>query len=123
MNYKYNYLINFQYLGFRLHGWQKQPNLKTVHFILDKTLKFIFKGIRFKSIGVGRTDAKVSSTDYLVQLFIDEPVNEANFLNLFNINSPADTRAMSLNIIEEDSFNVIQHPKNIIVQNQQNTQN
>jgi len=111
MNYKYNYLIKFQYLGFRLHGWQKQPNLKTVHFILDKTLKFVFKGIRFKSIGVGRTDAKVSSTDYLFQLFIDEEVDESEFLYLFNLNSPADVRVLSLQKITDDTFNIIQHPK------------
>ncbi len=111
MNYKYNYLVNFQYLGFRLHGWQKQPNLKTVHFILDKTLKFVFKGIRFKTIGVGRTDAKVSSTDYLFQLFIDDLVIEEEFIYNFNINSPADVRVMSLKPIEDDNFNIIQHPK------------
>jgi len=111
MNYKYNYLVNFQYLGFRFHGWQKQPNLKTVHFILDKTLKFIFKGIRFKTIGVGRTDAKVSSTDYLFQLFIDKNVNEYEFLHKFNINSPADVRVITLKTIGNNDFNIIQHPK------------
>ena len=111
MNYTYSYLITFQYLGFRLHGWQKQPNLKTVHFILDKTLKFVFKGIRFKTVGVGRTDAKVSSTDYLFQLFIDTAVTESDFLPLFNLNSPADVRVMSLKELNDDTFNIIQHPK------------
>lgn len=111
MNYKYKYIINLQYLGFRLHGWQKQPNLKTVHFIIDKTLKFIFKGIRLKSIGVGRTDAKVSSTDYLFELFIDEKVEEELFLQQFNLNSPADVRVLNLNEIFKNDFNIIQHPK------------
>jgi tRNA pseudouridine38-40 synthase len=111
MNYKHSYLIRIQYLGFRLHGWQKQPNLKTVHFILDKTLKFVFKGIRYKSIGVGRTDAKVSSIDYPFQLFIDEPVDYDQFLKSFNKNSPADIRALSIDVIKENSFNIIQHPK------------
>ena len=111
MNYKYNYLIKFQYLGFRLHGWQKQPNVKTVHSILDKTLKFVFEGIRFKSLGVGRTDAKVSSTDYLFQLFIDEEVQESSFVKSFNLNSPSDVRVLTLSSITNDSFNLIQHPK------------
>ena len=35
---KYYYVINIQYLGY-LHGWQKQPNLKTVHLMIDRTLK------------------------------------------------------------------------------------
>lgn len=111
MNYRHSYLIRIQYLGFRLHGWQKQPNLKTVHFILDKTLKFVFKGVRFKSVGVGRTDAKVSSVDYPFQLFIDEAVENTPFLESFNKNSPADIRACSVEEISDHKFNIIQSPK------------
>ncbi len=111
MNYKHSYLIRIQYLGFRLHGWQKQPNIRTVHFVLDKTLKFVFSGIRCKSIGVGRTDAKVSSMGYPFQLFIDEPVDHTLFLKSFNKNSPADIRALSIEEITDSSFNIIQSPK------------
>lgn len=111
MNYQFSYLINFQYLGFRLHGWQKQPNLKTVHFFVDKTMKFVCKGIRFKTVGVGRTDAKVSSTDYYFQLFIDEKLDEDFFVKDFNINSPSDIRVLSAQRISDESFNIIQHPK------------
>lgn len=111
MSYKYNYLIKLQYLGYRLHGWQKQPNVKTVHSILDKTLKFICKDIRFKSMGVGRTDAKVSSTDYLFELFIDSEVKEHSFIKSFNLNSPSDVRVLNLKAIKSNTFNLIQHPK------------
>lgn len=111
MNYNFSYLVNFQYVGFRLHGWQKQPNLKTVHSFVDKTLKFVCKGIRCKTVGVGRTDAKVSSTDYYFQLFIDEELNEKEFVNSFNLNSPADIRVLSVEKIANDNFNIIQHPK------------
>lgn len=111
MSYQFSYLVNIQYLGFRLHGWQKQPNLKTVHFIVDKTLKFVCKGIRFKSVGVGRTDAKVSSTDYLFQLFIDQELQAEDFINAFNINSPADLKGLSIKPMNDASFNIIQHPK------------
>ncbi|OSY87865.1 pseudouridine synthase [Tenacibaculum holothuriorum] len=111
MSYQFSYLVRFQYLGFRLHGWQKQPNLKTVHWALDKTLKFVFKGIRVKSIGVGRTDAKVSSTDYVFQLFIDEEVNAKKFIESFNINSPADIRVVAIEAITNPEFNIIQSPK------------
>ena len=107
MNYKYAYLVRFQYLGFRLHGWQKQPNLKTVHFFVDKTLKFVCKGIRCKSVGVGRTDAKVSSTDYYFQLFIDEKLDESFFMEDFNRNSPSDIRVVAVEQIEDEAFNII----------------
>ncbi len=111
MNYNYSYLVRFQYLGFRLHGWQKQPNLKTVHFSLDKTLKFVLDDTRFKTIGVGRTDAKVSSTDYVFQLFIDDEVNNELFLDSFNNNSPNDIKVLSIEAVEDENFNIIQHPK------------
>ena len=111
MNYRHSYLVNFQYLGFRLHGWQKQPKLKTVHAFVDKTLKFTCKDTRFKSVGVGRTDAKVSSTDYYFQLFIDAPIQSIDFIREFNLNSPSDIRVMSVEVIQDVNFNIIQHPK------------
>ncbi len=111
MNYKHHYLVNFQYLGFRLHGWQKQPKLKTIHSFVDKTLKFVCKDVRRKSVGVGRTDAKVSATDYYFQLFIDEKLNESQFIDDFNRNSPSDIRVLSVEKILDDDFNIIQHPK------------
>jgi tRNA pseudouridine38-40 synthase len=77
---------------------------------LDKTLKFIYDGIRFKSLGVGRTDARVSANYYVFQLFIDEKVDFNQFMIDFNTNAPSDMRALSIENIDRD-FNVIQHPK------------
>ncbi len=111
MNYKHSYIVRFQYLGFRFHGWQKQPELKTVHWAVDKTLKFVCKGIRFKTVGVGRTDAKVSSTNYAYQLFIDEPLERSEFITNFNTNSPADIKVLAIEEVYDESFNIIQHPK------------
>lgn len=111
MNYNFSYLVNFQYLGFRLHGWQKQPNLKTVHFFVDKTLKFVCKNIRYKSVGVGRTDAKVSANNYYFQLFIDEELNGGLFIEDFNKNSPSDIKVISVKRILDKKFNIIQYPK------------
>ncbi len=110
MNYKHSYLVTIQYLGFRFHGWQKQPNLKTGHLFLDKTLKFIFKGVRLKSLGVGRTDARVSASNFAFQLFIDEEVNFEQFMVDFNVNAPSDMRALKIEDIPRN-FNIIQHPK------------
>ncbi|WP_369048622.1 tRNA pseudouridine(38-40) synthase TruA [Tenacibaculum sp. UWU-22] len=110
MNYQFLYLVTFQYLGFRFHGWQKQPNLKTVHWAVDKTLKFISK-TRFKTVGVGRTDAKVSAFNYYFELFVDEKLDEVGFIQEFNTNSPADIKALAIKRITDENFNIIQHPK------------
>ncbi|WP_339751639.1 tRNA pseudouridine(38-40) synthase TruA [uncultured Winogradskyella sp.] len=109
---RFYYLIKIQYLGYRFHGWQKQPDVKTVHLMIDRTLKFIFKDIRFKTLGAGRTDAMVSANEAALELFIyNEPIsNFDTFLELFNQNLPQDIRALSIKEVDKN-FNVIQDSK------------
>ena len=44
---RYYYLVKFQFLGYRFHGWQKQPNHKTIHLMIDRTIKYVLKDHRF----------------------------------------------------------------------------
>ncbi|CAM4391401.1 tRNA pseudouridine synthase A [Zobellia nedashkovskayae] len=109
---RYCYLVRLQYLGFRYSGWQKQPGQKTVETMLSKTLKFILDGQKFKILGAGRTDAKVSALSMVFELFIEgEPLVDIDgFLQLFNDNLPPDIRVLA--ITETDSsFNIIQDAK------------
>lgn len=111
MKYQHSYLITIQFLGFRFHGWQKQKNVKTVHDMIDKTLSFIFKdNTRYKTLGAGRTDAKVSANTYCFQLFIDYQLNEENFLIDFNFNLSPDIHGLSIKKTSPN-FNIIQHTK------------
>ena len=48
--FKHYYLIRIAYLGYRLHGWQKQPDVKTVHLMIDRTLRFVFENDEFKKL-------------------------------------------------------------------------
>ena len=110
MKYSYSYIISIQFLGFRFHGWQKQLNAKTLHEAVDKTLFFVLGHKDFKTIGVGRTDAKVSSNNYLLQLFIDDKIENVHFVPSFNSNAPQDIRILSIKEINTE-FNIIQAPK------------
>ncbi|MFK7813716.1 MAG: tRNA pseudouridine(38-40) synthase TruA [Maribacter sp.] len=108
---RFYYLIKLQFLGFRYSGWQKQPNQKTIEQMLLKTLKFIIKNGKFKILGAGRTDAKVSALDAAFELFTDEPLGELNeFQILFNTNLPPDIRITSISKTDE-YFNIIQSSK------------
>ncbi len=108
---KYYYLIKIQYLGYRFHGWQKQPNLKTVHLMIDRTLNYILDGAYFKSLGAGRTDAMVSANEAAFELFLKHPIEDLNaFLEQFNTNLPQDIRALNIKEIDAE-FNIIQHSK------------
>lgn len=112
MDQNYFYLITIQYLGFRYHGWQKQPNLKTVHLVIDKTVNYVFKGQKkFKSLAVGRTDAMVSANETAFELFTEEPISDLDaFLDQFNYYLPQDVRALSMREVDRN-FNVIKNAK------------
>lgn len=108
---RYYYLITIQYLGYRFHGWQKQPNLKTVHLMIDRTLKYILKQRIFKSLGAGRTDAMVSANEAAFELFLSEPLlDPEKFMDEFNLNLPQDIRALNIEEVDEQ-FNIIQSSK------------
>ena len=110
MKDQHTYLVCIQFLGFRFHGWQKQTNIKTVHEMVDKTLSFVFKHKNFKTLGMGRTDSKVSANHYVFQLFVDDEVDEKSFMANLNSNFPPDIKGLSIEKTSND-FNIIQHPK------------
>ena len=105
------YIIKIQYLGFRFHGWQKQPDVNTVQRMVDRTLAYILDHKKFKTLAAGRTDAKVSVNETYIELFLDEgSLNLEEFLPLFNLNLPQDIRVLSME--ETDAkFNIIQNAK------------
>jgi tRNA pseudouridine38-40 synthase len=108
--WKYYYLVRVQYLGYRFHGWAKQPKIKTVHHMIDRTFRYVFDHSDYKTLGSSRTDAMVSANETNFELFLKEAIDRDAILQLFNDNLPGDIRALS--ITEVDShFNIIQAPK------------
>ena len=109
---RYYYFIKVQYLGYRLHGWQKQPALKTAEGLITKTLRWVMPEAKYKILGTSRTDAMVSAGESAFELFLDhEPLDDLqDFLNLFNKNLPQDIRALSIEQVDE-KFNIIKHSK------------
>jgi len=104
------YLIRIEFLGFRYHGWQKQAKLKSVQGMIDKTFAFILGHTDFKTLGCGRTDAKVSADDFAFELFVNQDFECDKLLERLNKELPSDIRAKSVQVVNED-FNIIQHSK------------
>ncbi len=106
------YLLKVQFLGFRYSGWQKQPGQKTIESMLLKTLKFILPEKKFKILGAGRTDAKVSAIEAAFELYLEEhPILDLkDFLHLFNKNLPPDIRILNMTEVDQ-SFNIINDSK------------
>ncbi|MCG8634365.1 MAG: tRNA pseudouridine(38-40) synthase TruA [Desulfobacterales bacterium] len=107
MNY---YLIHIQYLGFRFHGWQRQPGVKTVESMVVKTLEFVLGHPEFKILGTSRTDAMVSADHSAFELFIEEDIEPASFLKEMNTNLPPDIRALEIEAVGP-GFNIINSPR------------
>lgn len=110
MKYSNSFLISLQFLGFRFSGWQKQKNAKTLHEMVDKTLSFVLEKGSYKTIGVGRTDAKVSANFYYLQLFTNDDLKETMFLEMLNANFSPDFKALSIQKIPV-GFNIVNAPK------------
>ena len=111
MKYQFTYLLEIQFLGFRFHGWQKQLNVKTVHDMIDKTLSFVFENEqKYKTLGAGRTDAKVSASKYGLQLFVDFEIDINDFIIVFNQNTTADIKILSIQK-KPSTFNIIKSSK------------
>lgn len=104
--FKHYYLIRVAYLGFRLHGWQKQPGVKTVHLMIDRTLRFVFQNEEFKTLGASRTDAMVSASESAFELFLNQDLPQ-NFEKDFQRNLPPDILFKSIEKVDGE-FNIIQ---------------
>lgn len=105
----YYYFLEVQYLGYRYHGWQKQPGLKTVQGMIEKTLGYVLGHEEFKTLGSSRTDARVSARQSAFELFLREPINIEGLLKGFELNLPADINVLSCKQVDSH-FNIIQHP-------------
>ncbi|MCG8551768.1 MAG: tRNA pseudouridine(38-40) synthase TruA [Desulfobacterales bacterium] len=106
----YHYLIHIQYLGFRYHGWQKQPGVKTIEAMIEKTLGFILEESGFRILGASRTDSKVSANQSAFMLFVRDALDMEALQSKLNINLPNDIRVTG---VEEKSrtFNIIRSSK------------
>ncbi len=108
---RFYYIIQLQYLGFRYHGWQKQPTVNTLQRMVERTIAYVLEHKNFKVLATGRTDAKVSANQTYIELFVDNvPLNIKAFFIDFNQNLPQDIRALKIEETDEN-FNIIQSPK------------
>ncbi|MFH2058779.1 MAG: tRNA pseudouridine(38-40) synthase TruA [Pseudomonadota bacterium] len=106
----YYYLVHIQYLGFRYHGWQKQPGVKTIEMMIEKTLGFVLDDLEFRILGSSRTDAKVSANHSAFVLFVKKALDINRLEKDLNLNLPND---ICVTHVEEkdQTFNIINTPK------------
>lgn len=70
-----NYLLVLEYNGANFHGWQKQPDVRTIQEELDKALEIVLKQKVEKLTASGRTDSGVHAKAQIVNFFVEEEIN------------------------------------------------
>jgi tRNA pseudouridine38-40 synthase len=106
----YTYLFYIQYLGFRYHGWQVQPGVKTIQGILNKNFRYVLGPFDFTILGASRTDAGVSCNRGAFQLFSETPLDLEPTLAKMNLILPDDIKLLEASPVAED-FNIIHSVK------------
>ena len=68
------YFLQFAFDGTRYHGWQFQPNVRSVQGTIEETLTHLFKS-EIIVYGCGRTDAGVHASQYFLHIHLEEALN------------------------------------------------
>ena len=69
------YFIELAYDGTPFHGWQIQPNAKSIQESLNNTLSTILR-TEINAVGCGRTDTGVHAKKFFAHFDIEQPINE-----------------------------------------------
>lgn len=80
------YFIFLKYKGTAYHGWQKQPNAKTVQQVLDEKLSLLMKE-NIETTGAGRTDTGVHAREFAAHFETMNVLTADNPQFLYKINS------------------------------------
>ena len=97
------YLLELAYDGTNYHGWQVQPNAKTVQAEVNKALSIILRE-DITTLGSGRTDAGVHAEQQFVHFDTDQPISDKLIQQLNGI-TPIDIAFYNIRKVHPD-FNV-----------------
>ncbi|MHB1456677.1 MAG: tRNA pseudouridine(38-40) synthase TruA, partial [Armatimonadota bacterium] len=92
-----------EYDGADFHGFQIQPNTRTVQHTLEKTLSGLLK-VETRIVGAGRTDAGVHATRQVISFRVDNGFPPENLCIALNGILPGDVKIKSTEIAD-DNFN------------------
>lgn len=96
-----NYKITVSYDGTDYHGWQRQPDKKTIQGAIEEAL-FPFQEKKISVIGAGRTDAGVHSQGQVANFKADFKLTDEELFRAVNSKLPEDIRIIDLEKVEKD---------------------
>ena len=96
------YLIKFSYDGTNFHGFESQPNYRTVEDELNKALKYINNNEVPKLVASGRTDKGVHALGQIAHVDITVSITEEKFKRALNSLLPNDIHVIETVRVDDD---------------------
>ena len=96
-----NIKLLLEYDGTNFHGWQFQPEIRTVQGEIQRALKTIFRN-DINIIGSGRTDSGVHAREQVANFLIDHAMPVNTITAALNGNLPRDVRIISAEQVDEN---------------------
>jgi tRNA pseudouridine38-40 synthase len=96
-----NYKITIQYDGTNYHGWQIQPNGKTIQAELTRVLSLLDHR-QVTVHGAGRTDAGVHAEGQVASFLLERQFEPVKLRQAMNGNLPRDIRISHVESVSDD---------------------
>ena len=96
------FFIELSYKGTNYHGWQEQPNAKTVQAEINRALSTILN-TNFEVIGAGRTDTGVHANQMFAHFDCDIDFDIQNLMFKLNSFLPSDIAIKDIFKVKEDA--------------------
>ena len=96
------YFIELSYHGKNYHGWQIQPNAKSVQEVVENSLSLLLSASIFV-VGCGRTDAGVHASQYFLHFDIDKTLDEDQLKFKLNAFLPSDIAISRIFLVDENT--------------------
>jgi tRNA pseudouridine38-40 synthase len=96
------YFIELAYNGTNYHGWQSQPNAKSVQETLTKALSTVLK-TNIEIVGAGRTDAGVHAKQMFAHFDFEEELEIPLLIYKLNSFLPKDISIFNFHKVHDDA--------------------
>ena len=94
-------LLTLRYDGTAYHGWQVQPNARTVQETLQNAIEAV-TGVRAGVIGCSRTDAGVHADMFCCTFDTDSPLRGNKLASALNFHLPSDVAVYNATEVDPD---------------------
>ncbi len=96
------YFLEFAYKGTQYHGFQSQPDAKSIQETLEKALTTILKS-KIEIVGAGRTDAGVHAKQMFAHFDFDSVIDTSFTIHKLNSFLPKDISILSFHSVHDEA--------------------